>query len=444
MAFEFRLPDIGEGVVEGEIVAWKVALGDAVAEDQPLVEVMTDKATVEIPSPRAGTVTALNGGEGDVVEVGAVIVVLDEGDGAEAPAAEAPAAEVGEATERLAAPEAGPASETLEVPKAPKAAPAAAAPKAAAAKYALPKAPGKVLATPATRRVARELGVELGEVVGTGPGGRITKADVVAFSEGRRTPTAGGSAGGAGLGFDHIPVPPGSGPEERVKVIGLRRKIAEGMVRSARTIPHFSYVDELDMTELVQLRKDLNVQLLAQGKNKVSYLPFIMKACQVAFRDHPEVNALFDNTTGEVVYKKYFNCGLATDTPNGLFVSVIRDVEGKSIIELGEEIREVTGRVRAGKGTLQDLTDSTFTITSIGNIGGLFATPIINYPEVAILGVNKIAPRPVVRDGEIVVRQMTHLSPSFDHRIVDGANGARFTSRLKVLLENPGQLLAYL
>jgi len=436
MSFEFRLPDIGEGVVEGEIVAWKVKLGDDVAEDQPLVEVMTDKATVEIPSPKAGVVSALNGGEGDVVEVGAVIVVLDTGDGGS----------VGEATERLAAPEKGPESEVVVAPEpatAPaKAAPAPAAPaaKAPAAKYSLPTASGKVLATPATRRVARELNVELGNVTGTGPGGRITKSDVIAASEGRSTPTSGG---GAGLGFTHTPVPPGSGPERRVKVIGLRRKIAEGMVKSARTIPHFSYVDEVDMTALVQLRQDLNKTLVAQGKPKVSYLPFIMKACFVAFADHPEVNALYDNTTGEVVYKDYFNCGLATDTPNGLFVSVIRDVPNRSIVDLSADISDVTGRVRAGKGTLADLTDSTFTITSIGNIGGLFATPIINYPEVAILGVNKIAERPVVRDGEVVIRHMTHLSPSFDHRIVDGANGARFTSRLKVLLENPGQLLAH-
>ena len=225
---------------------------------------------------------------------------------------------------------------------------------------------------------------------------------------------------------------------------GLRRKISEAMVRSSLTIPHFSYVDEVDMTELVGLRKRVNEQLVASGGTKVSYLPFIMKALWIAFADHPEVNALYDNTTDEVVYKKYFNCGLATDTPQGLYVSVIRDIPGKSIRELGQEITDVVARVRSGKATREDLSDSTFTITSIGNIGGLFATPIINYPEVAILGVNKIVERPVVRDGEIVVRQMTHLSPSFDHRVVDGANGARFVSRLKVLLEEPGLILANL
>ncbi len=426
--FSFKLPDIGEGVVEGEIVSWKVAVGESVAEDQPLVEVMTDKATVEIPSPRAGKVVSLNGGEGDVVEVGAVLVVIDLGDVPDAaPAEPATAAEV-------------PAAAT---PAPIKAAPIE-APAPVAAPAAAPKRTGKVLATPATRRVARELGIELANVTGTGPSGRVTKSDVIAWSEGRRAPVAGRSGGGGGVGIDQLPVPPGTGPEERVKVRGLRRKISEAMVRSARTIPHFSYVDEVDMTELVALRRRINEELKSRGQGKVSYLPFIMKACWLAFADHPEVNALYDNTTDEVVYKKYFNCGLATDTPQGLYVSVIRDIPGKTIVELSQEIIDVTGRVRAGKASRADLSDSTFTITSIGNIGGLFATPIINYPEVAILGVNKIVERPVVRDGNIVVRSMTHLSPSFDHRVVDGANGARFTSRLKSLLESPGLLMALL
>ncbi len=436
MAFEFKLPDIGEGVVEGEIVSWKVAIGDDVAEDQPLVEVMTDKATVEIPSPRAGKVTNLNGAEGDVVEVGAVLVVLDEGNGTVA------------ASEASTPPEATPAAAPAPVAAAPTPAPKPSSPKAATngaglPQYSTPAArkPGdKVLATPATRRVARELGIDLGDVTGTGPSGRITKSDVVAFSEGRRAPVAAG--GGTGMPFQHIPVPPGSGPEKRVKVIGLRRKISESMTRSSLSIPHFAYVDEADMTELVAMRKRINKSLVARGEDKVSYLPFIMKACWLAFDDFPEVNALYDATTGEIIYKHYFNCGLATDTPQGLYVSVIRDVPSKSIVQLGQDIRDVTGRVRAGKATREDLTDATFTITSIGNIGGLFATPIINYPEVAILGVNKIQQRPVVRDGEVVVRHMTNLSPSFDHRVVDGANAARWVNRVIELLETPGLLLA--
>ena len=434
--FQFKLPDIGEGVVEGEIVSWKVAVGDVVAEDQPLVEVMTDKATVEIPSPRAGTVTDLRGGEGDVIEVGAVFLVLDDGVGSTASASGSASA-----APASAAPAAEAAPSTPSTPSPPKEAPSNGAARPA---YSLPAAStgGKVLATPATRRVARELGVDLGGVTGTGPKGRITKSDVVAFSEGRSTPTA--PSGGASLGFTHSPVPPGTGPEERVKLIGLRRKIAEQMVRSALTIPHFCYVDEVDMTELVGLRKRTNAALVAAGRSKISYLPFVMKALWVAFQDHPEVNALYDNTTGEVVYKKYFNCGLATDTDRGLFVSVVKDIPGLSIADLGDEILAVTERVRTGKGSTADLTDSTFTITSIGNIGGLFATPIINYPEVAILGVNKIVERPVVLDGQIVPRHMMHLSPSFDHRVVDGANAARFTSRLKQLLENPGLLMAFL
>jgi pyruvate dehydrogenase E2 component (dihydrolipoamide acetyltransferase) len=418
---------------------------------------MTDKATVEIPSPRAGTVTSITGGEGDVIEVGQVFLVIDDGEDGD---------EVGESTTRLEPGEAADSSSAgaalTEVAAAAEPSPPPAAtpapPKPAAVPTngssstpvsALPQARpegGKILATPATRRAARELDIDLASVLGTGPQGRVTKADVVAHSEGRRPFAAAGAGGGPGasLGFTHTPVPRGSGPEERVKVRGLRRKISQAMVRSSLTIPHFSYIDEVDMTELVGLRQRVNEQLVADGLSKVSYLPFIMKALWIAFADHPEVNALYDNTTDEVVYKKYFNCGLATDTAQGLFVSVIRDIPGKSIMELGEEIKAVTTRVREGKATREDLSDSTFTITSIGNIGGLFATPIINYPEVAILGFNKIAPRPIVRNGEIVVRQMTHLSPSFDHRVVDGANGARFVSRLKVLLEEPGLILAHM
>jgi pyruvate dehydrogenase E2 component (dihydrolipoamide acetyltransferase) len=467
MSFQFKLPDIGEGVVEGEIVAWKVGVGDPVREDQPLVEVMTDKATVEIPSPRAGVVKALHGGVGAVVAVGSVIVELDSGNGvAEAEPAKGAKREAAKAAAKSGRAE--PTSEsTLRLPPSElpdaeagtgngngagvaAAAPAVAAP---AAHAPPPRRGGKVLATPATRRLAREAGVDLAQLAGTGPQGRVTRADVVAFREGRRPPLAGlatglagaagpATGGGTGLPFTHSPVPPGTGPEERVKLRALRKRIADQMVRSSLTIPHFSYVDEVDMTDLVALRRRVNEGLAARGQEKLSYLPFIMKACQVAFGEFPEVNALFDNTSDEVVYKKYFNCGLATDTPNGLYVSVIRDVPGRTIAQLGRDIREVTARVRAGKGGREDLTDSTFTITSIGNIGGLFATPIINYPEVAILGVNKIVERPVVRDGQVVVRHMTHLSPSFDHRVVDGALGARFVTRLKGLLENPGLLMA--
>ncbi|MEE2830267.1 MAG: dihydrolipoamide acetyltransferase family protein [Myxococcota bacterium] len=446
MAFEFRLPDIGEGVVEGEIVSWKVSVGDTIAEDQPLVEVMTDKATVEIPSPTAGVVTALTGKEGDVIEVGQIFVVLDDGgddstvrlDPEEAPDAAELSPTASEPTP-AAEPQA-PAQEVTPTPSNGGPAPAA---------WSMPAtraSGGKVLATPATRRLARELNLDLSQITGTGPQARVTKSDVIAYSEGRTPPTAGGAlaAPGMGLPFTHQPVPPGSGPEERVPVRGLRRKISEAMVRSSLTIPHFSYVDEVDMTELVMMRKSFNEQLLASGGNKVSYLPFIMKAAWMAFQDFPEVNALYDNTTEEIVYKKYFNCGLATDTPKGLYVSVIHDIPGKSIAELGDEIVQVTTRVREGKASREDLSGSTFTITSIGNIGGLFATPIINYPEVAILGVNKIVERPVVRDGQIVVRHMTHLSPSFDHRVVDGAQGARFVTRLKALLENPGLILTRL
>lgn len=442
--FEFKLPDIGEGVVEGEIVSWKVKTGDDVKEDQPLVEVMTDKATVEIPSPRAGVVRELRGKEGEVVAVGAVIVVLQTGASAAAPAPAHKTSAPAHTTK--SAPPIAPAAAATPAPRAEPAAPTAsvAAPVAVSEPAPRPRS-GKLLATPATRKLARELGIDLGSLEGTGPQGRVTKADVVSRQEGRRAPAAAAPpTTGHGLPFTHVAVPPGSGPEERIKVRGLRRKIAESMVRSTLTIPHFAYVDEVDMTELVRLRKQVNDDLQARGRteDKLSYLPFIMKALWIAFQDHPEVNALYDNTTDEIVLKRYFHCGLATDTPQGLYVSVVRDVPNRTLLELGRQIREVVARTRAGKASREDLSDSTFTITSIGNIGGLFATPIINYPEVAILGVNKIVERPVVRNGQIVVRHMTHLSPSFDHRVVDGANAARFVSRLKDLLENPGLLMA--
>jgi pyruvate dehydrogenase E2 component (dihydrolipoamide acetyltransferase) len=455
--FQFKLPDIGEGVVEGEIVSWKVKVGDDVAEDQPLVEVMTDKATVEIPSPKRGRVVELRGAEGDVVAVGAVIVVLETGATGGTRATPEKAAH-GKAASELG-PEKAPGKASPEQVTSPPMAhvSAPASPDLGGDTLSIPpvvpSAPvvrGKLLATPATRRTARELGVDLTLVPGTGPQGRVTRSDVVAWKEGRRAPIAAPPPGpipqGTGLPFVHVPVPTGSGPEERIKVRGLRRKIAESMVRSAMSIPHFSYVDEVDMTELVRMRQQINDDLVARGRSeeRVSYLPFIMKALQIAFRDHPEVNALYDATTEEIVLKRYFHCGLATDSPQGLYVSVIRDVEHKTLLQLGRDLKEVVGRVRAGKATREDLSDSTFTITSIGNIGGLFATPIINYPEVAILGVNKIVERPVVRGGAVVIRHMTHLSPSFDHRVVDGANAARFTSRLKELLENPGLILAAL
>lgn len=448
--FEFKLPDIGEGVVEGEIVSWKVKIGDDVREDQPLVEVMTDKATVEIPSPRAGKVRELRGKEGDVVAVGAVIVVL----GGDGPAAVAPAKDGAAVHAQASAPKAAAApSPSPAAPAVPSAPPAPATPSAPPTAAPVAVAPslvpvvraGKLLATPATRKLARDLGVDLGTLEGTGPSGRVTRADVIARHEGRRSPAATPAAGPSGvLSFSHSPVPVTEGREERIKVRGLRRKISEAMVRSALTIPHFAYVDEVDMTELVRMRKQVNDDLTARGRGdeKLSYLPFIMKALWIAFQDHPEVNALYDNTTDEIVLKRYFHCGLATDTKQGLYVAVVRDVERRNLLEIGREIREVVARTRAGKATREDLSDSTFTITSIGNIGGLFATPIINYPEVAILGVNKIVERPVVRNGQIVVRHMTHLSPSFDHRVVDGANAARFVSRLKDLLENPGLLMA--
>lgn len=424
MAFEFRLPDIGEGVVEGEIVRWLVSPGDAVREDQPIVEVMTDKATVEISSPRAGKVLAAAGGPGDIVKVHSVILTLDTGAGE-------------------AVPEPAPVAAAVAGTAVPPVRPAAAARPAAPSAGAPTRPSGKVLATPATRHLARELGVDIGRATGTGDGGRVTQDDVRALQ-----------AGGGGTGA--LPAPPGRpaappappaarplapepATEERIPIRGLRKRIYEAMVASKTTIPHFSYVDECDMSALVDLRSRWKPAAERRGV-KLTYLPFFLKALVAAFRDFPELNAWCDDAAQELVVKKVFHIGVSTDTPSGLFVAVVRDCDRKSILEIARDLHDVVERVRQGKAGREDLTGSTFTVTSVGNFGGMFATPIINKPEVAILGLNRIHDRPVVRDGQIVVRPMMYLSPSFDHRVIDGAVGARFTNRLKALLESPDEL----
>lgn len=424
MAFEFRLPDIGEGVVEGEIVRWLVSPGDAVREDQPIVEVMTDKATVEISSPRAGKVLTAAGGPGDIVKVHSVILTLDTEGGEEIPEP---------------APVAAPAAGAAAPPA--RAAAAAPAPRPAAPSAGAPPRPsGKVLATPATRHLARELGVDIGRATGTGDGGRVTKDDVRALQAG------GGGTGEMPTPLGRPPAPPVARPlapepatEERIPIRGLRKRIYEAMVASKTTIPHFSYVDECDMSALVDLRSRWKPAAERRGV-KLTYLPFFLKALVAAFRDFPELNAWCDDAAQELVVKKVFHIGVSTDTPSGLFVAVVRDCDRKSILEIARDLHDVVERVRQGKASREDLTGSTFTVTSVGNFGGMFATPIINKPEVAILGLNRIHERPVVRDGQVVVRPMMYLSPSFDHRVIDGAVGARFTNRLKALLESPDEL----
>ncbi len=435
MAKEFLLPDIGEGLVEGEIVKWFVHEGDQIQENDPLVEVMTEKVNVEIPSPFAGTVVKIYAEEGQVVNVGEPIVAIgEEGEKAEKPKAKAKAKEAPPEAEEEA-PE--------EVEEAPK--------------EEVPGAPAKVLAAPAVRRLARELGVDVKEVQGTGPRGRVTADDVRKHAEAppvvevapepvEPEPEVVEPEPEAEELAPEAAIPPSraeSTPEdlvEKVPIHGIRRTISERMHQSKTTAAHFTYVEEVDVTELVALRERAKSWAEEKGV-KLTYLPFILKALVAALKEHPWLNSTVDWEANEVSLKKYYNIGIATATDQGLLVPVLKDAEGKSLFTIAQEVEELAKKAREGKLTLDEVQDHTFTITSLGTLGGVLATPIINPPTVAILGVHKIAKRPMVRDGAIVVREMMNVSLSFDHRIVDGHVGAAFTDALVRYLEDPGLLL---
>lgn len=426
MPFEFKLPDIGEGIHEGEIVKWLVKEGDFVREDQPMVEVMTDKATVEIPAPRAGKILKLHAKEGEVVKVGSVLVTIEE---------------VGEAKPE---PKREPVTVSVAPQPRPEPEPVAAVATAAATAITAPPPPPsptaapaqRVLATPATRKLARELGIDISQVQGTGPGGRVTDEDVRRFAAARTAPPPPAPA--------PKPTAPAFAPsaaatdrrEERIPLRGIRKRIVEHMHKSKTTAAHFTYVDEVDMTELIQLREQMK-PLAEQKGVKLTYLPFIVKASVAALKEMPMLNASLDETTGEIVLKKYYNIGIATATDDGLIVPVVKDADRKSLLEIAAEIERLAKAAREGKIALQDIQGGTFTITSLGALGGLFATPIINYPEVAILGIHEIKKRPVVKDNQIVIREIMYVSLSFDHRLIDGDVGARFCKKIISYLENP-------
>ncbi|MFT7667599.1 MAG: pyruvate dehydrogenase E2 component (dihydrolipoamide acetyltransferase) [Planctomycetota bacterium] len=409
MVLEFKLPDIGEGVAEGEIVQWLVKTGDDIAEFQNIVEVMTDKATVEIPSPAPGKMGEILAQAGDVVPVGTVIfTIVTDGASAAAPAKKEKVAAV--------------------------AAPAA----ATAAPVAIATAPvissnSKVLAVPSARRVARELGVDLGLVTGTGRNGVVRRTDVEAFQ----------GSGGLASSAPAAAMAVNAGGETRKPFRGVRRKIAEAMTRSAFTAVHFTIVEEVDVTDLVELRATAK-HIGAQQEIKVTYMPFIMKAVANGLMKFPMLNGHLDEGANEIVNCNYVNLGIATDTPNGLIVPVIKDVQNKGILQLAEELGELAARTRDGKVKPEELSGSTFTITNAGNIGGTLATPIINFPDIAIMGVHRLMKKPGVistPDGdEIAIRQFMNFSCSVDHRLADGADGARFLAWIRVLLETPGLL----
>lgn len=421
--FEFRMPDIGEGVQEGEVVKWMVKEGDTVKEDDPLLEVMTDKATMEIPAPKDGRITKLFYKEGEIAPVGSALVLI-AAEGGEVPAQIAPAVET-----------------TYEHPDA-KAETVVGSVVDHTPAHAPARPDGqRALAAPATRKLARDLGIDLNAVPGSGPHGRVTKDDVVGFGKTGATaavPAAAPAAVGRAMPAAQAVV--AQGEVERIPLRGLRRKIAEKMVQSAFTAPHVTTFDELDMTNLIAMRARLKPKAEAQGV-KLSFMPFFMKAVILATRQFPLFNASLDDTTNEVVVKKYFHMGFAAATDNGLLVPVVRNADQKSLLTIAREMNDIAERTRAGKATSDELSGSTFTISNVGSVGGLFATPIINHPEVAILGVNQTKKRPVVMpDGSIVARDMMYLGLSFDHRVIDGAEAVKFLTAVIGYLQEPEQL----
>jgi 2-oxoisovalerate dehydrogenase E2 component (dihydrolipoyl transacylase) len=431
-----RMPDIGEGIAEVEIVEWRVKVGDSVAEDQTLCDVMTDKAAVEVPSPVAGRVLELGGEVGQVMAVGSVLIRIDSGGGAEGVQAEAQAA-VTPAKPTPSPDAAPPPSPDLPTPPPPAATTTAphttgvVAPPAGAARPPPPTSPATgstALAAPAVRARARALGIDLSRLKGSGPDGRIVHADLDAAVA--RTPTGSRAPTAAAAATDAT---------REVKFIGLRRAIAQKMLLSKRSIPHFTYVEEVDVTEMVALRDELNRQY-GPARGELSPLVLAIRAIVRAVADFPQVNARFDDEAGVLTLHDAVHLGVATQTEGGLMVPVLRQAQTLDLWDCAEAITQLAAKARAGKATRDELSGSTLTVTSLGKLGGIVSTPVINHPEVAIVGINRIVARPVVHDGTVQVRQMMNLSSSFDHRVVDGAVAAAYIQRVRQLLETPALL----
>lgn len=423
---DVKLPDVGEGVTEGELVRWLVKPGDVVKADQPVVELMTDKATVEVPTPYAGVVKELKFKEGDVIPIETVILLL-ETDGASASAPSKPAA----------APAPAPAHVAATSSRAPNGA-------GAGMDVYPPVAAANVLATPATRRLARETGVDLNQVSGTGMAGRVTREDVVQAKGGA---VVGGAMIAPAIGKApamQIPKPgftsQAGNLEERVALRGVRKKIAENMQMAKHVIPHFTLVDEARVDELVKLRSQAKASAEKYGV-KITYLPFVIKALIATCREFPMFNASMDDQASEIVYKKYFNVAFAADTPNGLMVPVIKNADFKTVLQVSQEIQQLAGKAREGKLSLDDMKGASITVTNIGSVGGLYATPIINHPEVAILGMYKIVDKPVWTGDKFKRAQVMNFSITCDHRLIDGAVAANFMKSFIARIENPSQLM---
>jgi pyruvate dehydrogenase E2 component (dihydrolipoamide acetyltransferase) len=427
VAFEFKLPDLGEGLTEGEIVKWLVKVGDSLEEGQSFVQLETDKAVVDIPSPRKGIVLKLGAAEGQTVQVGQVLIVIGEpGEKPEAPPRPKKKPEKEEARPR---PSVGVVGELEEAPEEieEKAPPRPAAPPAMAR--------AEILAVPMVRKLAADMKIDLRTVRGSGPQGRITKDDVLKAAKEKKAPEK--------------EAPPKEvkelrkdayGSVERIPLRGLRKTIAQSMAKSKSIIPHAAGIDEADVTQLLTLKARAK-ERAAQRKIHLTILPFVIKAVAAALEEHPYLNASLDDGSGEILLKKYYNIGIAVDTKDGLIVPVVKNVKGKNVFQLATELTELSDKARARTIDLADLKGGTFTLTNFGAMGGLYGFPIIHHPEVGILGMGKIFEKPVVKEGKIEIRKVLPLSLSFDHRVVDGAEAVRFMNTVIQFLEDPGLIL---
>ena len=430
--YVIRVPDIGEGIAEVELVAWHVALGESVKEDQPVADVMTDKASVEIPCHVHGKVIALGAAVGQMISVGAELIRLEvEGEGnLKDDAAPAQATQIAAAPAEKSKQSDTKASENIAIPavQAPKQASAPVARPAARAPVAQARKEGeRPLAAPSVRRRALDMGVDLRLVHGSGPAGQISHADLEAFAAGQG-PVLGGN-----------PQYVERHGEEAIPVIGLRRKIAQKMQEAKRRIPHFSYVEEVDVTELEQLRQQLN-KIHGATRGKLTLLPFLARAMVLALRQFPQINARYDDDAGVVTRYEAVHLGIAAQTDGGLMVPVLRHAESLDLWASAAGIARVAEGAKTGKLGREELTGSTITLTSLGALGGIVSTPVINHPEVAIVGVNRMVERPMLRNGQVVARQLMNLSSSFDHRVVDGMDAAQFIQAIRALLETPALL----
>lgn len=435
MSYNFKLPDIGEGIHEGEIIKWYVKKGDFVEEEQLIAEVMTDKATVDLTSPVTGKVVDIPVKEGESVKVGEVFIVIEEMPGVPAEKKEAPPQKLPEKTE-----EEPPSKKAVDIFSPPEDLGGMYSLKEEIQETAEPNTP--VRALPRTRKLARQLNVDLYKVKPTGNNGRITDEDVKNFVSGGKAevstqetlPTTGFIPP---LPFDVAPL---SLEGTRKPLSGLRKKIAENMEMSHHFVPRAVHFEELDLTELVKLRNRMKQRFEGRGI-KITYLPFFMKAASVALKQFPHVNACFDETSREIVELNNINIGFAADTEKGLMVPILKDADKKTISQIASETASLAEEARKGKISVDDLKGGGFTLTNIGSVGGLISVPVVYHPQAAIMGMHSITPRPVVRNSEIVIRDIMYVSLAFDHRIIDGAEAAKFTARMKELLETPELLM---